>query len=144
MHTLDRSWHLAEDDIDGKITEFEFQLWRVFYGFIQWQEECEKNVNGTELTGDDLAILHIIRMQDKPKTPTDVGRLLNRHDTFNVKYSIQKLLKLGLIKKTKNDQEVRTIYYQATELGEANTSAYAHMRKLILIEKFNQESDLNL
>lgn len=144
MYTLDRTWHLAENEADAKITEFEFQLWRVFYGFLQWQEECEKNVNGTELTGNDLAILHIIRMQEKAKTSNDVGRLLNRHDTFNIKYSIQKLLKLGLIEKIKIQQEVKKIYYQVSEAGRENTDNYTYMRKLVLIELFNQAPDLNL
>lgn len=144
MYTLDKTWHLAKNEADAKITEFEFQLWRVFYGFLQWQEECEKNVNGTELTGNDLAILHVIRMQEKAKTSNDVGRLLNRHDNFNIKYSIQKLLKLGLIEKIKIQQEVKKIYYQVSEAGKENTDNYTYMRKLVLIELFNQEPDLNL
>ena len=144
MVTLDKSWHLARGENDGKVTEFELQLWRVFYSFIRWQEECEKSINGSRLTGNDIAVLHIIRMQDKPKSPFDVGRLLNRDDTFNIKYSIQKLLKLNLIEKVKINQDVKTLYYQVTEQGKENTDLYTQIRKSILIELFQQTSEIDL
>lgn len=144
MHTLDKSWHLGQNEDDGKVAEFELQLWRVFYGFIRWQEECEKSANGTRLTGDELAILHVIQMQDKPKSSFDVGKILNRDDTFNIKYSIQKLLKLDLIQKIKIHRDLKTLYYQVTERGKENTNSYTKMRRLVLIDLFNQAPELDL
>lgn len=145
MDVLDKTWHLARNEAEIKVTEFEIQLWRVFFGFSRWQEECEKSVNGIELTANELAILHAIRMKDKPKTIADIGRLLNRNDNHNIRYSINKLLKLGLIEKVKTSQENhKNFSLQATSAGIQDTDAYGEMRKNILINMFNQETDLNL
>lgn len=149
MNTLDKNWHLAQDEISIQVSEFELQLWRVFYGFTRWQEECEKSVNGTDLTANELAVLHIIRMKEKPKTVYDIGRLLNRNDTYNIIYSIRKLLKLGLIEKVKyspNDKKTNktTLAYQITEEGIQNTDTYTSTRAEVLITMFENEKDINL
>lgn len=145
MSLIDKTWHLAQNSDEIKITEFELQLWRVFYGFLRWQERCEKSVNGLDLTGNELAVLHIIRMKDKPKSLYDIGRLLNRDDTFNIHYSIRKLLKMGLIEKVQSvPGDRKTFAYQATEAGIKNTDSYTEVRRSILIEMFSREPGLKL
>lgn len=142
MHSLE-TWHLAGNEDEIKVTEFELQLWRVFYGLQRWQEECEKNSNGNILSSNELAILHIIRMKNRPKTLTDIERLLNRNDTHNIRYSINKLLKMGLIKKTQSAYSGKNYYFEITEEGRKDTDNYSRMRKFILIHMF-KESGLDL
>lgn len=144
MDNIDKTWHLAKDQDEVRVTEFELQLWRVFYGFVRWQEECEKCISGNDLTGNELAILHIIRMRNKPKTITDVGRLLNRDDIHNIRYSISKLLKMGLIQKVKGHHNNKNFFLQITEQGIKNTDAYTRIRKSILIKMFGQDPELKL
>lgn len=141
MSLIDRTWHLAQTEEEIKITDFEVRLWRVFFGFLRWQEECEKNVNGTNLTGQDLSALHMIRMKDRPKSITDIARLLNRDDSFNIQYSIRKLLKMGLIQKVSSGKSVT---YQMTPAGIQNTDNMALARRKILVEMFIKNADLNL
>lgn len=135
MDLIDRHWHLAQTEKELELTDFELQLWRVFFGFLRWQQECERNVNGTNLLGEDLSILHIIRMKDRPKTITDIARLLNRDDTFNIQYSVRKLIKMGLIKSIRISG-TKSANYQITEAGIQNTERYLEARKKILLEKF--------
>lgn len=142
MSDFHRSWHLAETSDEVKITEFELQLWRVFNGFIRWQESCEKIANGIDLTGSELAVLHVIRMTDRPKNVNDIMRLLNRDDTFNIHYSIRKLLKIGLIKKLSSNKKAYA--YEITEEGIKNTDLYRNIRKNTLIDLFSKEEDLSL
>lgn len=142
MDTLDKAWHLAKTEDEITVTEFELQLWRVFYGFVRWQEGCEHSVNGTDLTANDLAVLHIVRMKDRPKSIYDIGRLLNREDSYNIYYSIRRLLKMGLIENVKTPNK-KTQVYRTTEAGIQNTDAYTHARKTILINMFTKQSDLN-
>jgi predicted MarR family transcription regulator len=143
MSLLDRTWHLAKSDDEINLTELELQLWRVFSGFLRWQQECERNVNGTNLTGYDLSVLHIIRMKDRPKTIIDVARLLNRDDNFNIQYSIRKLLKMGLIEKGKLENSKSSVY-QVTPAGIKNTNDLASARKQILLEMFIKNADFDL
>lgn len=128
---------------DTKVTELELQLWRVFYGFIRWQEECEKSSNNTLLTGNELAILHCIRMKNRPKTVMDIERLLNRDDTHNIRYSLNKLLKQGLIKKTLSNTNGKNYFFQVTEEGFKNTNNFSKMRQRILVQMF-KEANLDL
>jgi len=145
MDKLNNNWHLAKDHEENVVTEFELQLWRVHFAFLHWQEKCEKNISGMDLTAHELAILHIIRMKDKPKTVTDIARLLNRNDIHTIRYSIAKLLKIGFIEKVKATKEGSKNYsFQITAIGIKNTDEYAKMRKAILVKMFNQEPNLNL
>ena len=139
MTEIDKRWHLSEEPVEAEIADFELQLWRVFYGFIGWQEECEKTVNNTDLTGNELAILHVIRLKDRPKTISDISRILNRNDTFNIHYSIRKLIKKKLVQKTVGGKA-----YEMTPEGIENTSAYARMRKNTLIKLYLNSQDLQL
>ncbi len=133
--TLDKTWHLANSAEAIKITEFELQLWRIHYGFIRWQEECEKIANKDELSSDELAVLHVIRMRDRPKAIADIGRLLNRDNHFGINYNINKLLKMGLISKVETATK-KQYQYVVTEKGRKNTDDYTKARKSILIDEF--------
>ena len=139
METIDNNWHLCTDEDDTVVTEFELQLWRVYYGFVRWQEECESSTGNTDLVGNELAILHIIRMRNTPKTILDIGRLLNRGDVYNIRYSIAKLLKLGLIKKVKSNYSSKNFLFQITEIGIKNTDDFTRMRKRILVNIFKKQ-----
>lgn len=141
---IDKRWHLAENEQEIAVTEFELQLWRVFCGFLRWQEGCEKSANETNLSGNELALLHVIRMKDKPKTISDIGRILNRNDVFNINYSLRKLLKKGLIKKNKPSAGTKTVLYEITEKGIENTQRYSGMRSKVLIDLFNRDKSIDL
>lgn len=141
MEALDKNWHLAENELEANVTEFELNLWRVFYGFIRWQEDCEKTANETDLTGNDLALLHVIRMNDKPKSLFDIAKILNRGDSFNIQYTIRKLIKNGLIEKAKPSKvHKKIICYKVTEKGRKNTDTYTLLRKATLIEIYKKRS----
>ncbi len=142
---LSKNWHLAETDDEVQISEFELLLWRVFNGFVRWHEDCETAVNNVELGANELAILHIIRMKERPKTIYEIAHLLNRTDFPNIQYSIKKLLKLDFIAKT--DSPNKAISYKITEKGISDTSAYSQARKEVLVKLFplvKDDSETNL
>ncbi|MDX2164529.1 MAG: winged helix DNA-binding protein [Gammaproteobacteria bacterium] len=139
----ENTWHLAENEEEMNVTEFELLLWRVFHGFLRWQEDCELATNGATLTGNELSILHIVRMKNKPKTTTQIAQLLNREDMFNINYSVKKLLKLGLIEKSKGSVK-KGATYQITEAGIKDTDNFIKARKRILITLFKKETRINL
>ena len=83
---LDLRWHLAESAVEVDTTELEFALMRTFEGFGRWQSECLASVCDLAATGPENALLHIIRMNDRPKTIKDLARLTNRDDVPNIQY----------------------------------------------------------
>lgn len=143
MH-IDKTWHLAVTDGEVDWTEFELQLWRVFNAFKRWQLECEKMVNDSQMSVDELAVLHVVRMNDRPKTIAEVGQLLNRTDHFNINYSVTKLSERGLVKKFQPFKN-RPVQLSITEEGRKNTEKYTAARQSILFGEFSREiSGINL
>lgn len=143
MMNEEMKWHLSANDTQQKVTEFEISLWRIFHAFLRWQEACEQAANELDLTGNELSILHIIRMQDRAKTVLDIGRFLNRVDYLNINYSVSKLLKMGLISKTKGPNN-KTKAYQITASGIKDIDRFVKGRTGILIELFSKQRNLNL
>lgn len=145
MSNVDKTWHLSQTPDEIRVTEFELQLWRVFNGFMRWVEECERYVNGTSLTGQELSVLHIIRMKDRPKSINDIGRILNRSDNYNIQYTIRKLVKMGLIEKHESSpQHKKSSTYRITKKGTENTDKFVETRRKILIDLFIKGSNLTL
>lgn len=133
---FDKSCHMGEAEDEIQITEFELQLWRVFSGFVIWQEDCERYVCNDTLSASEIALLHVIRMNDRPKTIYELGRLLNRDDPNNIQYSLSKLIKFGFIEKDKPMAAQKTLSYKITEAGMNNTDAFTEARKSILFDLF--------
>lgn len=129
------TWHLAEDTSELDLIDFEFLLWRIYYSWIRWQEDCQSAIADDDLTAQEIALLHIIRMKDRPKSVYEISRLLNRDDLPNIQYGIKKLINLGYVKKIdiKNGPKKATAY-QITNTGITNTNLYSKARKNILLE----------
>lgn len=70
---------------------------RTFEGFGRWQSECLASVSTLAATGPENALLHIIRMNERPKGIKDLVRLTNRDDVPNIQYSLRKLIGAGLV-----------------------------------------------
>lgn len=140
MDINEDSWHLSQNQAESEVTNFELQLWRVFHGFLRWQEECEKSTNETGLNGHELAVLHIVRMKDKAKSISDIGRILNRNDLFNINYILRKLLKKKLVKKLRAGDGQKAFLYQITPEGIENTQVFSDMRRKVLVQEYMKET----
>jgi len=128
---LDYRWHLAQSDVEIDTTELEFALMRAFEGFGRWQSECLASVSEIAAAGPENALLHIIRMNDRPKTIKDLARLTNRDDIPNIQYSLRKLLAAGLVVRMGSGRSGVT--YQVTDDGRRITDDYGEVRRNLLI-----------
>jgi predicted MarR family transcription regulator len=128
---LDWRWHLSQSAGEVAVTELEFALMRTAEGFERWQSECLASVTGLAATGPENAMLHIIRMNDRPKSVKDLARLTNRDDVPNIQYSLRKLIAAGLVRRQGAGRAGVT--YEVTEAGRAVTDDYAALRRRLLI-----------
>jgi predicted MarR family transcription regulator len=133
---LDYRWHLAQSPDEVDTTELEFALMRAFEGFGRWQSECLASVSDLAATGPENAMLHIIRMNDRPKTIKDLARLTNRDDVPNIQYSLRKLIGAGLVSRTGSGRAGVT--YQVTDAGLRVTEDYGAVRRRLLIAAVEQ------
>jgi len=129
--SLDYRWHLAQSPIEVQTTELEFSLMRAFEGFGRWQSECLASVLDLAATGPENALLHIIRMNDRPKTMKDLARLTNRDDVPNIQYSLRKLIGAGLVGRKGAGRSGVT--YEVTVEGKRVTDDYGALRRRLLI-----------
>jgi predicted MarR family transcription regulator len=125
------SWHLARTETERKLSEFEFRLERLAQSYYRWKAACLAAVCDVPLTGDDVAVLNVVRMGDEPKRLSEVGQLLNRVDVPNLQYATRKLVKAGLIE-TEGSSSRKETRYRATQTGRDVTEAYAALRAVTL------------
>jgi predicted MarR family transcription regulator len=130
---LDKHWHLATDDFEVGLTELEFSIFRISAAFERWQADCLGCCHGQTFSGTDTALLHVIRMHDRPKSISELARLLKRDDLSNLQYGIRKLLKAGLIEKSRYSGSKKDVTYQVSAEGREVTDQYASFRKELLI-----------
>ncbi|MBB5448056.1 MULTISPECIES: winged helix DNA-binding protein [unclassified Paraburkholderia] len=137
-----RSWHLAKSDAEFKIAEFEWSLIRFYESFTRFvlATGVVTITANVELKHQEHVILHVIRMQDRPKTSAMIGRLMNRDDIPNIQYSLRKLEAAGLIEKLQ-DTSSKTYLYCASDLGIRLTDEYYKVRKEILVQRLGEISD---
>lgn len=129
---LDWHWHLAESLTEVEMTELEFALMRSFEGFGRWQSECLASVCELQATGQENALLHIIRMNDRPKTIKDLARLTNRDDIPNIQYSLRKLIGAGLV--LRKGAGRTGVTYEVTPEGLIVTDNYGALRRRLLMQ----------
>lgn len=124
-------WHLARTETERRLSDFEFALERVTQAYYRWKASCCAAVSDAPLTGDDVAVLNVVRMGDEPKRLSEVGQLLNRVDVPNLQYAARKLVRAGLIE-TEGGSSRKETRYRATATGRSVTEAYAALRAATL------------
>jgi predicted MarR family transcription regulator len=125
------SWHLARTETERRLTDFEFGLERLAQAYYRWKAACLAAVCDVPLTGDDVAVLNVVRMGDEPKRLSEIGQLLNRVDVPNLQYATRKLVRAGLIE-TEGSSSRKETRYRATSTGHSVTEAYAALRAATL------------
>lgn len=136
----DFNWHLAEGGADAATAEMEFAIMRAFEGFGRWQSECLAAVCDLAATGPENAMLHIIRMNERPKSIKEIARLMNRDDVANIQYSLRKLIAAGLVERKGSGRSGVT--YEVTDEGRRVTDDYSDVRRRILIAAIEAQPGL--
>ena len=138
-----RGWHLARTELEFQATEFESSLIRFNEAFSRFVLTTGMVTIATDvdIKYQEHVILHVIRMQDRPKSSATIARLMNRDDIPNIQYSLRKLESVGLIEKRK-DNNSKTYSYAASELGVKLTDEYYKVRQEILVKRLEEISDV--
>lgn len=137
---LDTHWHLSRDDRETGITEIEFSLMRIAAAFDRWTAECLERVAREPLGSAAAMVLHVIGLKNRPKTPAEIARLLNRDDTANVLYSIRKLERAGLVERDAATRR-KTVAFRLTRRGRRVVTDYAALRAAVLLPRVPRISD---
>lgn len=131
-----RSWHLARSSHEATSTDFEWSILRFQQAFERWITQLAAITGLSELSYIEIVIMHVIRMQDRPKTAASIARQLNRDDIPNIQYCLRKLVKVELCRKT-TEGGSKTSAYEVTDKGKQLTDSYAELRREILTNQTN-------
>ncbi|QIB64181.1 winged helix DNA-binding protein [Kineobactrum salinum] len=133
---FDRHWHMSTDSHEIALSEIEFSIFRIFTAFNRWMDDltrCCQDETEQSCSGIDFALLNLVRMHDRPKSVSELARLMNRDDMPNIQYSIRKLTKSGLIEKLGTQGNKKGATYRTTDRGVVATNLYAKYRRELLI-----------
>lgn len=136
-----QNWHLAKTDSEFRVTEFEWSMIRFYEAFTRWVTTTGSVLVDADIKFSEHLILHVIRMQNRPKSSATIARMINRDDIPNIQYSLRKLEAAKLIKKI-NEKSGKIFSYSVTEMGKRVTDDYAHIRSELLLRAIGTISNI--
>jgi len=128
----EESCHLAVDRCGAALTRVELGVMRIQEAFGCWVVELHKQSKGPQLSFQDIALLHCVRLRSGTPTLGEMLIFQHRHDLSSIQYGFKKLESLGLLRKVKAASK-REIAYEITEVGRQITDRYATLRSEILV-----------
>lgn len=134
-HAPDR--HMSTDGLSAALVRIELGLMRMHEAFSSWALELQKHVSGYQMSFQEAALLHCVRLRGGTTTIAEMLIFLHRHDLASVNYSLRKLEQLGLIKRRRGPYR-REVAYAITERGQEITEAYSRFRQRVLVERFRE------
>jgi predicted MarR family transcription regulator len=142
LGSLDRTWHLAHDQHEIELTEFEYAALRMNAAFQRWNEAAIRAAGEPSLTYSEASILHVIRMQDRPKRISVIANLLNRDDIGNLQYSLRKLRSADLIRPA-GSRSRKNFEYEVTSLGRDLTDRVAEIAGQLIFASTRELAGVN-
>lgn len=132
-------WHLGRDEYERSVSRLELAMFHVFESIERWEKECISAAEpGQSMTGHDSSLLHSIRSYDRPKGVSELAQFLNRDDMANIQYSIRKMQKNGLIRKSEEGGSRKDVTYEVTENGRRLSDGFADVRTKVLINTYRK------
>jgi len=123
-----RDWSLAKTPHDAVTTDLEWAVLRFHQAFERWVTQLGNITGMSGLSYTEIVILHVVGMQDRPKTAAGIARQLNRDDIPNIQYCLRKLIKHEFCKSKKSNTR-KTSDYALTESGYKVVNDYSRVRQ---------------
>lgn len=135
------NWHLATTDDEAALSELEWTLLRWYESYSRLARESLARAGNSAVSPQEVMILHVIRMHDRPKTSSMIANLLNRTDIQNLQYSTRKLIAQKLVSKVKSGR-AKSAALTATPAGKKLCDDLAEFRRTMLLDSLQSLEDL--
>lgn len=129
-----RAWHLGTTHHEAVTTEFEWSILRFFQAFERYCMQIAHISGLADLSFSELILLHVIGLQDTPKTVGLLARQTNTDSVTNVQYSLRKLVAYELVVKIREGKS-KVFTYDVTDKGRELINQYAQFRLRVLTEQ---------
>ncbi len=112
------------------LSEFEYGLIILMFGFQRWVQNCMGAANVHGLNALDILVMHTVNHRARGKRLAEICMVLNIDDTHLVTYALKKLAAAGLVLVTPQGRER---HYETTPRGEAACLEYRKVRENFLV-----------
>lgn len=116
--------------LSKKLSEFEFAVFTLMFGFQTWTEMCMAAADVRGLNSMDILVLHAVNHRARGRRQADICMVLNIEDVHLVAYSLKKLVAAGLVVAI---AEGRERYYETMPRGDEACLAYRRVREEFLV-----------
>jgi len=113
-----------------ELSEFEFSLIIVAFGFMRWVENCMEAASFRGLNSLDVLVLHAVNHRARGRRLAEVCMVLNIDDAHLVSYSLKKLVAADLVKALPTGRER---HFETTPLGDEACMGYRKVREKFLV-----------
>lgn len=116
------------------LSDFEYTLIIVSFGFWRWVETCMAAANVRGLSALDSLVLHAVNHRARGRRLSEICTVMNIDESHLVAYALKKLAAAGLVAfETKG----REHHYTSTAAGDAACSAYRRVREEFLVKSLS-------
>jgi predicted MarR family transcription regulator len=123
------------------VTEFKYAAMRMHAAFQRWNEAAMRAA-GESLTFTEVNMLHVIRMQERPKSISVIANLVNRDDIANLQYGLRKLRSHGLIRPTGTAHR-KNFEYEVTPKGRQLTDRFSEIAAELVYSTTRTVADID-
>jgi predicted MarR family transcription regulator len=137
----DESWHLAKSELERDLSEFEHALICLAESFYRiMRQSLAGDIHDQSMSAQDNIILQAIHTRNRPKSVSDLCRLLNRDDLANIQYSVRKLQGAGLVEKS-NHRATKNASYRTTTKGAEVVDRFTALRRELIVTTIADQVD---
>ena len=122
------SAHLAKEG-PAELSEFEYGLILANNAFSRWTQRCMGAAGQADLGALDVLVLHSVRHREREKQASDICFVLGIEDTHLVIYSLKKMERLKLVRRSKRGKET---FWNITNVGTKACDGYSAVRQACL------------
>lgn len=124
---------MSPDPLSSSLTRFELAFLRLYGAFADWAVELQKFVFRGQMSFQEAALLHCVRLRGGTTTLAEMMVYLHRNDLAAISYNLRKLEQYGLIRRLKTAYR-REVAYTLTEEGKRVTSDFGRIRQQTLVQ----------
>jgi predicted MarR family transcription regulator len=116
------------------LSDFEFALIILTFGFSRWVESCMGAAAIRGLGALDILVLHAVNHRARARRLSEICTVLNIDDSHLVSYALKKLIAGGLVQVERKGRER---HYETTDKGDGACLSYREVRERFLVDSLS-------
>jgi len=130
----------APNEASRALSDFEFSLIILTFGFSRWVESCMAAAAVRGLGALDILVLHAVNHRARGRRLSEICTLLNIDDSHLISYALKKLIAARLVQVERKGRER---HYETTAEGDDACLRYREVRERFLVDSLTWMANRN-